>query len=226
MLLDARYERVPEGGQVVDCVVLVAMGVTASGHRRVLGVSVALSEAEVHWGAFLDSRIEGGLRGVKFIASDDHAGLKAARKAMFPGVPWQRCQFHLQHNAQGYVSKIDQRTVVARQIRSIFSAPNVPEATRLLNIAIEGWGTAHLKLATWAQDNIAQGFAVFTLPPEHRIRMRTTNGLERLNKELKRRTRVATLFPNSASCLRLISAMLAEQDGEWMTAKIYLTMKP
>ena len=89
------------------------------------------------------------LRGVKFIASDDHAGLKAARKAMFPGVPWQRCQFHLQHNAQGYVSKIDQRTVVARQSRSIFSAPDVHEATRLLNIAIEGWGTAHPKLAAW-----------------------------------------------------------------------------
>ena len=99
VLLDARYERVREGGQVVDCAVLVAIGVTASGHRRVLGVSVALSEAEVHWRAFLDSLIERGLRGVKFIASDDHAGLKAARKAMFPGVPSQRCQFHLQHNA-------------------------------------------------------------------------------------------------------------------------------
>ena len=225
VLLDARYERVREGNQVVDCAVLVAIGVTATGHRRVLGVSVALSEAEVHWRAFLDSLIQRGLRGVKFIASDDHAGLKAARKAMFPGVPWQRCQFHLQHNAQGYVSKIDQRTVVARQIRSIFNAPDVHEATRLLNIAIEGWTTAHPKLASWAQENIPEGFAVFGLQPEHRVRMRTTNGLERINKELKRRTRVATLFPNTASCLRLISALLAEQDEEWMTAKIYLTMK-
>ena len=125
---------------------------------------------------------------------------------MFPSVPWLRCQFHLKHNSQGYVSKIDQRKVVARQIRSIFSAPDVHEATRLLNIA--------------------QGFAVFALPPEHRVRMRTTNGLERINKELKRSARVATLFPNTASCLRLVSAMLAEQDEEWMTAKIYLTMKP
>ena len=141
-------------------------------------------------------------------------------------VPWQRCQFHLQHNAQGYVSKIDQRTVVARQIRCIFSAPDVHEATRLLNIAIEGWATAHPKLASWAQENIPEGFAVFGLPPEHRVRMRTTNGLERINKELKRRTRVATLFPNTASCLRLISALLVEQDEEWMSAKIYLTMKP
>ena len=226
VLLDARYERVREGNQVVDCAVLVAIGVTATGHRRVLGVSVALSEAEVHWRAFLDSLIQRGLRGVRFIASDDHAGLKAARKAMFAGVPWQRCQFHLQHNAQGYVSKIDQRTVVARQIRSIFNAPDVREAQRLLGIAIEGWTSAHPKLAAWAQENIAEGFAVFELAPEHRVRMRTTNGLERINKELKRRTRVATLFPNSASCLRLISAMLAEQDEEWMSAKIYLTMKP
>lgn len=124
LLLDARYERVREAGQVVDCAVLVAVGVTASGHRRVLGVSVALSEAEVHWRAFLDSLMKRGLRGVKCIASDDHAGLKAARKAMFARVPWQRCQFHLQHNAQGHVSKLDQRVPVARTIRSIFNAPD------------------------------------------------------------------------------------------------------
>ena len=176
VLLDARYERVREAGQVVDCAVLVAVGVTASGHRRVLGVSVALSEAEVHWREFLDSLIKRGLRGVKFIASDDHAGLKAARKAMFAGVPWQRCQFHLQHNAQGYVSKLDQRVPVARTIRSIFNAPDAIEATRLLGLALQGWQKEHPKLAAWAEENLAEGFAVFNLPPEHRVRMRTTNG--------------------------------------------------
>jgi putative transposase len=226
VLLDARYERVREAGQVVDCAVLVAVGVTASGHRRVLGVSVALSEAEVHWRAFLDNLIQRGLRGVKMIASDDHAGLKAARKAMFAGVPWQRCQFHLQHNAQGYVAKVDQRQTVARQIRNLFNAPDVNEANRQLQAAIKDWQQSHPKLAAWAQDNLTEGFAVFGLPPEHRVRMRTTNGLERLNKEIKRRTRVATLFPNSASCLRLVSAILAEQDEEWMSSKIYLNMKP
>jgi putative transposase len=226
VLLDARYERVREAGQVVDCAVLVAVGVTASGHRRVLGVSVALSEAEVHWRAFLDSLIQRGLRGVKMIASDDHAGLKAARKALFAGVPWQRCQFHLQHNAQGYVSRVDQRQTVARQIRNIFNAPDVNEANRQLQAAIQDWQQSHPKLATWAQENLSEGFAVFGLPPEHRVRMRTTNGLERLNKEIKRRTRVATLFPSSASCLRLVSAILAEQDEEWMSSKIYLNMKP
>ena len=226
LLLDARYERVREAGQVVDCAVLVAVGVTASGHRRVLGVSVALSEAEVHWRAFLDCLIKRGLRGVKMIASDDHAGLKAARKAMFAGVPWQRCQFHLQHNAQGYVSRLDQRAPVARTIASIFNAPDVNEANRLLGLAVQTWHTTHPKLAEWAQLHLAEGFTVFGLPPGHRVRMRTTNALERLNKEIKRRTRVATLFPNSASCLRLVSAILAEQDEEWMTAKIYLNMKP
>ena len=226
VLLDARYERVREAGRVVDCAVLVAVGVTASGHRRVLGVWVALSEAEVHWRAFLDSLIQRGLRGVKLITSDDHAGLKAARKAMFAGVLWQRCQFHLQHNAQAYVSKLDQRQVVARQIRAVFAAPDVHEANRLLTQALADWRLSHPKLASWAEESLAEGFTVFGLPPEHRVRMRTTNGLERLNKEIKRRTRVATLFPNTASCLRLVSAILAEQDEEWMTAKIYLTMIP
>jgi transposase-like protein len=131
----------------------------------------------------------------------------------------------LQHNAQAYVTKVDQRKTVARQIHSIFNAPDVNEAGRLLNIAIEDWLTSHPKLAAWAQHNIPEGFTVFSLPAEHRVRMRTTNGLERINKELKRRTRVATLFPNTASCLRLVSALLAEQDEEWMTAKIYLNMK-
>ena len=226
VILDARYERVREAGQVLDCAVLVAIGVTASGHRRVLGVSVALSEAEVHWRDFLDSLIQRGLRGVKYIASDDHAGLKAARKALFAGVPWQRCQFHLQHNAQGYVCKLDQRTPVARQIRGIFNAPDAHEAQRLLNMALKDWHVSHPQLAAWAEHNLPEGFAVFGLPEGHRVRMRTTNGLERLNKELKRRTRVATLFPNPPSCQRLVSALLAEQDEEWMSAKIYLNMKP
>ncbi len=133
---------------MLDCAVLVAIiGVTASGHRRVLGVSVALSEAEVHWRDFLDSLIQRGLRGVKYIASDDHAGLKAARKALFAGVPWQRCHFHLQHNAQGYVSKLDQRTSVARQIQGIFNAPDDHEAQRLLSMALKEWHGSHSQLA-------------------------------------------------------------------------------
>jgi transposase-like protein len=225
VFLDARYERIREAGQIVDCAVLVAVGVTATGHRRVLGVSVALSEAEVHWRQLLSDLIRRGLRGVKLIISDDHAGLKAARRATLPSVPWQRCQFHLQQNAHAYVPRLDLRKEVAQRIRSIFNAPDKAEAQRLLNQAVERWKKEAPKLADWAEANLPEGFAVFDYPSGHRTRLRTTNGLERINREIKRRTRVASIFPNAASCLRLVSALLAECDEEWMTAKIYLTMK-
>jgi len=226
VFLDARYERVREAGRLVDCAVLVAVGITKEGHRRVLGVSVALSEAEVHWRAFLDSLIRRGLKGVKLIVSDDHAGLKAARRATFPSVPWQRCQFHLQQNAQAYVTRIDQKKPVAQRIRAIFNAPDRVEAERLLKQAVEMWATNAPKLAQWAENNLPDGFTVFDSPAAQRIRLRTTNGLERINRELKRRTRVASIFPNTASCLRLVSALLAECDEEWMTGKIYLNLQP
>jgi len=225
VFLDARYERIREGGQIIDCAVLVAIGVTAAGVRRVLGVSVALSEAEVHWRQFIGDLIRRGLRGVKLIISDDHAGLKAARRATLPSVPWQRCQFHLQQNAQAYVPRLDQRKDVAQRIRSIFNAPDRAEAQRLLNQAISLWQKDAPKLAEWAETNLPEGFAALDYPPAHRTRLRTTNGLERINRELKRRTRVASIFPNAASCLRLVSALLAECDEDWMTGKIYLTMK-
>jgi transposase-like protein len=226
VFLDARYERIREGGRLIDCAVLVAVGITADGKRRVLGVSVAFSEAEVHWRAFLDSLIQRGLRGVKFIVSDDHAGLKAARRAALPSVPWQRCQFHLQQNAQAYVTRLDHRKPVAQKIRAIFNAPDKAEAERLLKQAVELWTKEAPQLAVWAEENLPMGFAVFDLPIAHRVRMRTTNGLERINRELKRRTRVASIFPNAASCLRLVSALLAECDEDWMSGKIYLTMEP
>ena len=225
LFLDARYERVREGGHLIDCAVLVAVGVTSDGVRRVLGVSVALSEAEVHWRAFLDSLTRRGLKGVKLIVSDDHAGLKAARRAALPCVPWQRCQFHLQQNAQAYVTRIDQRKPVAQRIRSIFNAPDKAEAERLLKQSVEIWTKEAPKLALWAEENLPMGFAVFDFPEGHRTRLRTTNGLERINRELKRRTRVASIFPNTASCLRLVSALLAECDEEWISGKAYLSLK-
>lgn len=224
LFLDARYERVREAGQLVDCAVLVAVGITKDGRRRVLGVSVALSEAEVHWRAFLDSLIRRGLSGVKLIVSDDHAGLKAARRAVLPSVPWQRCQFHLQQNAQAYVTRLDQRKPVALRIRAIFNAPDKAEAERLLRQALDAWKTEAPKLARWAEENLPEGFTVFDLPYGQRARLRTTNGLERINREIKRRTRVASIFPNTASCLRLVSALLAECDEEWMTGKVYLNL--
>lgn len=225
LFLDARYERVREAGRLVDCAVLIAVGITKDGRRRVLGVSVALSEAEVHWRALLDSLIRRGLKGVRLIVSDDHVGLKAARLATLPSVPWQRCQFHLQQNAKAYITRADQRYLVALRIRAIFNASDRTEAERLLKQAVEAWATDAPKLARWAENNLPEGFTVFDLPDAQRVRLRTTNCLERINREIKRRTRVASIFPNTDSCLRLVSALLAEYDEEWMTGKIYLNLQ-
>ena len=137
LILDARYEKVRHGGSVIDCAVLIALGVLPNGKRTVLGVSVSLSEAEVHWREFLASLVKRGLHGVEMITSDAHEGLKAARKSVFPGVPWQRCQFHLQQNAVAYVPKVDMRSEVADDLRGVFNAPDRVEADRLLNLAIE-----------------------------------------------------------------------------------------
>ena len=137
VILDARYEKVRHGGSVRDCAVLIAIGILGNGQRSVLDVSVSLSEAEVHWRAFLKSLIDRGLHGVQMIVSDDHSGLKQARKACFPGVAWQRCQFHLMQNALHYVPKVSMRTEVSVDLRNVFNAPNRAEADR--QAIIERW---------------------------------------------------------------------------------------
>lgn len=225
LVVDARYEKVREGGQVIDCALLTAIGVLPDGRRSVLGTSVSLSEAEVHWRAFFESLVARGMHGVKLVVSDDHSGLGAARKAVLPAVPWQRCQFHLQQNAQSYVPKQSMKGEVAQDLRNVFNAADRHEAERLLKLAADKHRQAAPKLAEWMEDNVPDGFAVFDLPAAHRKRLRTSNALERLNKEIARRTRVATLFPNEASLLRLASAVLVEIDEEWQTGKRYLNME-
>jgi putative transposase len=223
MYLDARYEKVRQDGQVRDAAVLVASGVDEAGKRAILGVSVALSEQEVHWRTFLQSLVERGLCGVELIISDAHAGLQAARKAVFGGVPWQRCQFHLQQNAQAYVPRQEMKKEVAAAIRGVFTASNLHAAKRLLSEAVEHYRGVAPKLATWMEENIAEGLMVFVFPAPHWRLLRTTNGLERVNQEIRRRTRVARLFPNEASCLRLVTAVVMEISEEWETGKAYLT---
>jgi transposase-like protein len=225
LVFDARYEKVRHDGQLRDCAVLVAMGITPAGKRVILGVSVALSEAEVHWRAFFQSLLQRGLCGVTYIVSDDHPGMAAARKAVFGAVPWQRCQFHLQQNAQAYVPRLDQRAEVARAIRSVFECASRPAAEQRLKEIVAQYTKSAPKLATWMEENLPQGFTVFTLPAAHQKRMRTSNALERVNQELKRRTRVARVFPNEKSLLRLITALLCETSDDWETAKIYLNME-
>jgi transposase-like protein len=224
--LDARYEKVRQDGQVRDAAVLLASGVDADGKRAVLGVSVALSEQEVHWRTFLQSLVERGLRGVQLIISDAHGGLKAARLAVFGGVPWQRCQFHLQQNAQAYVPRVELKKEVAAAIGGIFTAPSLHEAKRLLGETVQRYRSVAPKLAVWMEENLMEGLMVYAFPEEHRRLLRTTNGLERLNQEIRRRTRVARLFPNEASCLRLITAVVMEISEEWETGKKYLTFEP
>ena len=224
ILLDAQYEKVRQGGQVIDAAVLIACGVDADGRRDMLGCSVSLSEAEVHWRDFLSSLKDRGLHGIEFIVSDAHVGLQAARRAVFPSVPWQRCQFHLQQNAGQYVPSVAQRGPIAAEIRAIFNAPDQHEAERLLEMFVERHREKAPKLASWAEEALPQGLTVFSLPPSHRRRLRTTNLVERLNEEIRRRTRVARLFPNEASCLRLVSAVLMEIAEDWQTAdKRYVT---
>lgn len=226
LFLDARYEKVRLEGRIVDCAVLIAVGIEASGKRRVLGCEVATSEAEINWRRFLEKLLARGLTGVTLIIADDHAGLKAARRAVLPSVPWQRCQFHLQQNAGALTTRQEARKTVAAQMRAIFNAPDRTEAERLLKAALTLWCKEHPKLAEWAETAIPESLTVFDFPAAHRIRLRTTNGLERINRELRRRTRVASIFPNPDSCLRLVSALLAELDDEWMTGKVYLNFNP
>ena len=225
VVLDARYEKVRQEGQVRDAAVLIASGVDATGKRAVLGVSVALSEQEVHWRTFLQSLVERGLRGVQLITSDAHAGLKAARLAVFGGVPWQRCQFHLQQNAQAYVPKQELKREVAAAIRAVFNAASLHEAKRLLGETVQRYRSIAPKLAVWMEENLPEGLMVFAFPEAHRRLLRTTNGLERLNQEVRRRTRVARLFPNEGSCLRLVTAVVMEISEEWETGKAYLTFE-
>ena len=221
--LDARYEKVRVDGQVRDAAVLIASGVDAQGKRAVLGVSVALSEQEVHWRTFLQSLVERGLCGVELIVSDAHAGLREARRAVFGGVPWQRCQFHLQQNAQAYVPRQEMKREVAASIRAIFQAASLSEAKRLLTETAQRYRSVASKLASWMEENIGEGLMVFAFPEGHWRLLRTTNGLERLNQEIRRRTRVARMFPNEASCLRLVTAVVMEISDEWETGKAYLT---
>jgi putative transposase len=225
LVFDARYEKVRHDGQLRDCAVLLALGITATGHRTILGISVALSEAEAHWRAFFQSLVQRGLCGVTFIVSDDHPGMAAARKAVFGAVPWQRCQFHLQQNAQAYVPRLEQRADVARAIRSVFQSAGRAAAEQRLKEILAQYALSAPRLAAWLEENLPQGFTVFSLPLAHQSRLRTSNALERINQEIKRRTRVARVFPNETSLLRLVTALLCETSEEWETGKIYLNMQ-
>jgi putative transposase len=226
VFLDARYEKVRQSGQVREAAILFAVGVDLEGKRQILGVSISLSEHEVHWRAFLQSLVVRGLNSVQLITSDAHEGLKAARIAVFGGVPWQRCQFHLQQNAGAHVTRQDMRRDVAEDLRTVFNAPDRYTAEAYLKNIIQKYAQVAPALADWLEKNIPEGLTVFSFPASQRRRLRTSNGLERLSREIKRRTRVVSIFPNEAACLRLISAILMEINEEWQVDdRIYLTIE-
>ena len=222
--LDATYVKVRVDGEVRSCAVLVAIGVNPEGYRSVLGISVSLSEAEVHWRQFLQSLRKRGLHGVELITSDDHQGLREAMQPVFNGVSWNRCHVHLQRNATAYVPKVTMRKEVAEDIRQIFNAKDAHKAQALLDETVEKYSKTASKLSEWMEDNIPDGFAVMKYPSKIRRLWRTTNMLERLNKEIKRRTRVVMVFPNEKSIQRLISALLMETSQEWETNRVYVRL--
>jgi transposase-like protein len=222
VFLDATYVKVREDKQVNSQAILMAVGVLASGKRTVLGVSISASESEVHWREFLASLVKRGLHGVKSITSDAHSGLKAALQTVLPSVPWQRCQFHLQQNAQAYVVRVDSKAEVAEDIRTIFNASDRASAEGKLKEVIAKYDKKMPRLAEWMEHNIPEGFTVFAFPKKHQVRLRTNNMVERNNREIKRRTKVVGIFANQKSALRLVSALLAETDEEWGEDKIYL----
>jgi len=192
--------------------------------RRVIGISVALSEAEVHWRDFLESLVARGMRGVDFIVSDDHAGLRAARRAVLGGATWQRCQFHLAQNAIHHAPNAEIRKRIGADLRGVWNASTLAQATTTLAELVAGYRSTAPKLADWLEQNVPQGLAVFTLPEDHRRRLRTSNPIERsIQQELKRRTVKIRVFPSEDALLRLATAILVEIDEKWASdTKAYI----
>jgi transposase-like protein len=225
LYLDARYEKVRQDGQVRNVAVLIAAGVNWEGKREILGISVALGEQEVYWRAFLQDLVQRGLQGVRLTISDAHAGLKDARQAVFDGIPWQRCQLHLQRNTQAYVPRKSMLSEVANDLRTIFNAPDRATAEAWLAQTVKKYENKASRLANWMETNIPEGLTVFSFPRHHQRRIRTTNLLERLSREIKRRTCVVGIFPNEAACSRLISAFLMEKSEAWLIGRMYLNFE-
>lgn len=220
LILDARYEKVRLDGIVRDVAVLSAIGVALDGNRQLLGVSVKLSEAEVHWRSFLQTLVERGMRGVQYIVSDDHAGLKAARKAVFGGTPWNRCQYHLAQNAIHHTPNQKIKKEIGPELRRVWDARTIDQAKEELDRLVKKYRDKAPELAEWLEANVPEGLTVFQLPSKHRVRMRTSNAIERaVQQEIKRRTAKIRIFPNVDSLLRLVTAVLVEIDEKWSVAR-------
>ena len=223
--VDARYEHVRVDGQVVSQGVLLVAGGRDDGRRELLAVEVADTESEATYQDLFRRLKARGLKGVRLVTSDDHAGLRAAIARHFQGAGWQRCQVHFARNLQGRVGA-KHRAHLGQDLRAIFAAPEVTQARATAHTCAERWRSSHPAVALALEENLEACLACYAAPPAHRLRVRSTNGLERFNQELKRRTRVVRIFPNRAALLRLVTALAMEQSEEWVSGRRYLDMAP
>ena len=222
LIVDARYEKMRQGPQVVSCGVLIVVGIGEDGYREILGTYTAHTENDTTWAEAFQDLEDRGLRGVRFVVSDDHKGLRAAIDSHFSGAMWQRCQVHFLRNVLGHVSKKDRKWAMDR-MHAITNAATLEEAHSQLQAAVAAFEDPYPKVAALLDEHGEDMLTVYQLPESHRKKMRTTNLLERENEELKRRTRVVRIFPNEMSCLRLITALAIETSEEWQSRR-YLDM--
>ncbi len=225
LFVDARYEKARVDGRVASQGVLVVSGVRDDGFREILAVEVADTESEATYQELFRSLKGRGLKGVELVVSDDHKGLKAAVERHFQGASHQRCQVHYARNLLGMVG-VTRRKGLAADLRAIFAAPDGRSALGLASSVAKKWREkGHEKVAEHIEEHVEECLSCLAFPESHRRRIRTTNGLERLNQEIKRRTRVVRIFPTRQACLRLVSALAVEQSEEWLTGRRYLDME-
>ena len=224
VMLDARYEKVREAGAVRTRAVQIAVGIDTVGRRHLLAVELADRESENTWTTFLSGLKARGLKGVDYVASDSHEGLKHAVAKVLPMALWQHCAVHFLRNAYDHASHQTDPACLA-DLKRMWSCTDMVHARHEPQIWLQRWGDEPgcQKLATWVEENIDETFSVYRLPRAHRTRMKSTNMLERYNEEIRRRTRVIRIFPNEASCLRLIRALAVETHDQWVSGKRYLT---
>jgi putative transposase len=223
LILDARYEKVREDGVIRSHAVMVAIGINWDGRRSILAVELANRESTTSWRDFLVGMKERGLSGVGFVVTDDHAGLKKAIAELLPEAIWQRCYVHFLRNALDYLPrKADDDCL--QELRWIYDRRDLDEARRDLGAWLQKWQQKYPKLCNWVEENIEQTLSFYKLPRPHHKHLKSTNMLERLNEEIKRRTLVVRIFPDANSCLRLIRALAVETHENWIEATRYLNM--
>jgi len=223
LILDARYEKVREDGVVRSHAVLIAIGIDWDGRRQILGVELAKRESASSWKDFLLSLKDRGLKGIELVVSDDHAGLRKAIAEVAPEAVWQRCYVHFLRNSLDYLPRKGDDDCL-RELRWLYARRDLSEARKDLAAWLARWQVKHPRLCSWVEDNIEQTLSFYRFPLGHHKHVKSTNMLERLNEEIRRRTRVVRIFPNEASCLRLVRALAVETHENWIEAHRYLDM--